>query len=62
MSGKYTEAQKKASLKYQEKLSRIYIRASNEEIAEIKEYAVAHHISVRQLVLQAVKEKMIRDP
>lgn len=60
MSNKYTEAQKKATTKYLQKLSSISIRIKDEEYNEIKAFAESKGLSLRAFILQAIHNEMQR--
>lgn len=58
MGGTYTEAQKKASEKYQKTLANLSIKLKREEYDRIKEAADAEGVPLRQFVLAAIHEKI----
>lgn len=57
----YTEAQRRATDKYQKTLSNISIRMNKEEFARIKSAVEKSGIPLRQFVLSAINEKIERD-
>lgn len=57
----YTEAQKRASLKYQATLKELKIRMKPEEYERIVEAAKGAETSVRAYCLTAINEKIQRD-
>lgn len=61
MSGDYTEAQKKASVKYQSTLSSISIRVKPEIAEKYKNAAAKHGMSLREFILKSMDEKIERD-
>jgi predicted DNA binding CopG/RHH family protein len=61
MGDKYTDAQKKASIKYLEKLDEIRIRMPKGEKNNIKEAASAAGESMNQYIINAVDQRMERD-
>ena len=56
-----TEAQKRASIKYNRKQDNIMIRPTKDEGAEIRAAAATAGQSVQAYVLQAVRERMERE-
>jgi uncharacterized protein (DUF1778 family) len=60
MGGTYTEAQKKASEKYQKTLANLSIKLKREEYDRIKAAADAEGVPLRQFVLAAINEKIDR--
>ncbi len=58
---KSTEAQKRASYKYNSNRDNIMIRPSKEDGAKIREAAEGANQSVQQYVLQAIQERMKRE-
>lgn len=56
-----TEAQKRASVKYNRKQDNLMCRPSKEEGQRIRNAAKAAGMSVQAYMLQAVREKMERD-
>ena len=58
MGGTYTEAQKRASEKYQKSLANLSIKLKREEYDKIKAAADAEGVSLRQFVLAAIHEKI----
>lgn len=61
MAGKYTEAQAKASMKYKKKLSHYSLEMSQELYMKYKIAAQKAGLPFRQLILQALDEKIERD-
>lgn len=61
MSGKYTEAQKKATTDYLKKLSSISIRVKPEEAEKYKNAAASFGISLREFVIKSMDEKIERN-
>lgn len=61
MGIKYTDAQKRATEKYQKTLSNISIRVKKEDYVIYKEAAAAAGQSLRDYVLTALNEKIERD-
>ncbi|MCD8355876.1 MAG: cag pathogenicity island protein [Clostridia bacterium] len=61
MPKKTTEAQKKASLKYQRKLAGIAIKVQPEQRDKYNAAAAAAGVPLRQFILQALDEKIQRD-
>ena len=61
MGGKYTEAQKKASMEYQKKLASISIRLQPEDADRYKQAAAECGMSLREFVLTAMDEKIERE-
>lgn len=61
MSGKYTEAQKKATTDYLKKLSSISIRVKPEEAEKYKSAASEQGLSLREFILKSMDEKIERD-
>lgn len=60
MAGQYTEAQKKASMNYQKKLSSISIRVKPETAEKYKKAAADMGLSLREFILIAMDEKIER--
>lgn len=58
MSGKYTEAQKKATTAYLSTLSSISIRVKPEEAEKYKQAAKDCGMSLREFILTSMEEKM----
>ena len=58
MGGSYTEAQKKATAKYQKTLASLSIRINRELYEEIRQAAENEGVPLRQFVLSAIYEKM----
>ena len=58
MGGTYTEAQKRASEKYQKSLANLSIKLKREEYDRIKAAADAEGVPLRQFVLAAIHEKI----
>lgn len=58
MGAKYTEAQKKATAKYQKTLANISIKVSKEEYTKYKEAAERRGQSLREFVLTSMQEMM----
>ncbi len=58
MGGTYTEAQKRASEKYQKSLANLSIKLKREEYDKIKAAADAEGVPLRQFVLAAIHEKI----
>ena len=58
MGGTYTEAQKRASEKYQKSLANLSIKLKREEYDKIKAAADAEGVPLRQFVLAAINEKI----
>ena len=58
MGGTYTEAQKKATAKYQKTLASLSIRIDRAEHDKIKAAADAEGVPLRQFVLAAIHEKI----
>lgn len=58
MGGTYTEAQKRASEKYQKSLANLSIKLKREEYDKIKAAADAEGVPLRQFVLSAIHEKI----
>lgn len=58
MGGTYTEAQKRASEKYQKSLANLSIKLKREEYNKIKAAADAEGVPLRQFVLAAINEKI----
>lgn len=56
-----TEAQKRASIKYNQKQDSITIRPSKEVGKTIREAAAAANIPLQTYILQAIQEKIGRD-
>lgn len=56
-----TEAQKRASVKYNRKQDNLMCRPSKEEGQKIRNAAQAAGMSVQAYMLEAVREKMSRD-
>ena len=62
MGATYTDAQKRATEKYQKTLSNISIRISKDDYARYKDAATASGCrSLRDFVLTAMDEKIARD-
>lgn len=61
MSYKGTAAEKQAVKKYQQSRDNIMIRPTKEEGAEIRTAAANAGESVQAYILQAVRERMVRD-
>lgn len=61
MGRKYTEAQKKATMKHMEELASISIRVKPEEADKYKSAAKKCGLSLRQFLLTAMDEKIDRD-
>ena len=55
MGAKYTEAQKKATAKYQKTLANISIKISHEDYAKYKEAAERRGQSLREFVLTSMQ-------
>lgn len=60
MGAKYTDAQKKASQKYQQTLSSMSIRIKSDEYQRYKEAASSAGMSLREFILVALDEKIER--
>lgn len=58
MGGTYTEAQKRASEKYQKSLANLSIKLKREEYDRIKAAADAEGVPLRQFALAAINEKI----
>lgn len=58
MGGNYTEAQKKATAKYQKTLASLSIRLERTQYDRIKAAADAEGVPLRQFVLAAINEKI----
>ena len=61
MGSEYTEAQRRATEKYQKTLSNISIRVKKEDYALYKEAAAKSGQSLRDYVLTALNEKILRE-
>lgn len=61
MSGKYTDAQKKATTKYLNSLKSLSIRISAGEYDRYKSFAEQNNMSLRAFVLAAMNEKIERE-
>ena len=61
MGATYTEAQKKATKKYQSTLSNISIRIKKEEYERIKKGVEKTGASLREFVIEAINEKLERE-
>lgn len=61
MAGTYTEPQKKATLKYLNKLKSISIRVPEDEYRKYKEAAEAAGMPLRQFILSSMDEKIQRE-
>ena len=60
MGSKYTEAQKRATEKFQKTLANISIRIKREDYNRYKEAAAAAGQSLREFVIAAIEEKLNR--
>lgn len=58
MGKEYTEAQRRATDKYQKKLSSISIRIKEEEANRYKQAAKKCNMSLREFVLKSMDEKI----
>lgn len=61
MGAKSTEAQKKASIKYQKKLAQINYRITPEQKQRYEEAAAASGKSLRAFILEAIEEKIFNE-
>lgn len=62
MAEKYTESQKKASLKYaKEKLKRVPLDLKKEEYEQLSMAAKSVNMSINGFIKAAIKEKISRD-
>lgn len=61
MAGTYTEAQRKASKKYQKTLASISIRLKHDDAERYKKAASDCGLSLREFVLVAMDEKIERN-
>ena len=60
MGSKYTEAQKRATEKFQKTLANISIKIKREDYNRYKEAAAAAGQSLREFVIAAIEEKLNR--
>ena len=58
MGGNYTEAQKKATQKYQKTLASLSIRIDKKLYDEIRQAAETEGVPLRQFVLAAIADRM----
>jgi hypothetical protein len=61
MAGKYTEAQKRATAKFQKKLKSLSIRISEEEYEKYSSAAKRLNVPLRQFVLSSMNEKILKE-
>lgn len=61
MGGTYTEAQKNATSKYLKTLKSVQIKIKHEQYNIYKEYADKKNISLRELIITALNEKIERE-